>query len=88
MSTVWEAISILEYTCNLHAIAAVLDGVSQNMTFCRMHSGLDDHPDANVVCKTVNLFAPDRCIYFIADAPHLMKTARNDLYHSRIHNCF
>ena len=56
--------------------------------FYRMHSGLDDHPDADVVYKTVNLFAPDRYIYFIADAPHLMKTARNALYHSGIHKWF
>ena len=34
------------------------------------------------------LFAPDRYIYFIADAPHLMKTARNALYHSGIHKWF
>ena len=88
MSTFWEAISILEYTCNLPVIAAVSDGASQNRTFYRMHSGLDDHPDADVVYKTVNLFAPDRYIYFIADAPHLVKTARNALYHSGIHKWF
>ena len=88
MSTFWEAISILEYICNLPVIAAVSDGASQNRTFYRMHSGLDDHPDADVVYKTVNLFAPDRHIYFIADAPHLVKTARNALYHSGIHKWF
>ena len=85
MSTFWEAISILEYTCNLPFVAAVSDGASQNRTFYRMHSGLDDHPDVDAVYKTVNLFAPDRYIYFIADAPHLVKTARNALYHSGIH---
>ena len=53
-----------------------------------MHSGLDDHPDANVVYKTVTLFAPDRHIYFIADAPYLMKTARNAPHHSGIHTWF
>ena len=88
MSTFWEAISILEYTCNLPVIAAVPDRASQNRTFYRMHSGLNDHPDAGVVYKTVNLFAPDSYIYFIADAPHLMKTARNALYHSGIHKWF
>ena len=88
MSTFWEAISILEYTCNLSVIAAVSDGTFQNRTFYSMHSGLDDHPDADVVYKTVNLFAPDRYIYFIADAPHLMKIARNALYHSGIHKWF
>ena len=82
ISTFWEAISILEYTCNLPVIAAVSDGASQNRVLNRMNSGLDDHPDADVVYKTVNSFAPDRYIYFIADAPHLMKTARNALYHS------
>ena len=85
MSTFWEAISILEYTCNLPVIAAVSDGASQNRTFYRMYNGLDDHPDADVVYKTVNLFAPERYIYFVADAPHLMKTARNALYHSGIY---
>ena len=88
MSTFWEAMSILEHTCNLPVIAAVSDGASQNRTFHRMHSGLDDHPDADFVYKTINLFAPDRYIYFIADAPHLVKTARNALYHSGIHKWF
>ena len=88
MPTFWEAISILEYTCNLPVIAGVSDGASQNRTFYRMHSSLVDHPDADVVYKTVNLFAPDRYICFIADAPHLMKTARNTLYHSSIHKWF
>ena len=32
--------------------------------------------------KTVNLFAPSRCIYFFSDAPHLIKTARNCLLNS------
>ena len=53
-----------------------------------MHSSLDDHPAADVVCKTVNLFAPDRCIYFTADAPNLMKPTRNALYHLGIHKWF
>ena len=88
MSTFWKAISILEYTCNLPVIAAVSDGASQNRTFYRMQSGLDDHPDADVVYKTVNLFAPDRYIHFIADAPHLIKTAWNILCHSGIHKWF
>ena len=53
----------MEYTCNLPVIAAVSDGVFQNKTFYRMHSGLDGHPDADVVYKTVKLFAPERYIY-------------------------
>ena len=58
-------------------MAAASDGASQSRIFYRMHGGLNDHPDADVVYKTENLFAPDRYVYFIADAPHLMKTARN-----------
>ena len=53
-----------------------------------MHSGLDDHPDADVVYKTVNLFALERYIYFIADAPYLMKRTMHALYHSGIHKWF
>ena len=60
----------------------------RGLTFYRMHSGLDDHPDADVVYKTINLFAPERYIYFIADAPYLMKTTRNALYHSGIRKWF
>ena len=73
MSTFWKAISILEYTCNLPVIAAVSDGASQNRTFDRTHSRLNDHPDADGIYKTVNLFAPDRYIYLIADTAHLIK---------------
>ena len=32
--------------------------------------------------RTVNLYSPDRFIYFFSDAPHLVKTARNCLYNS------
>ena len=66
MSTFWEAISILECTCSLLDIAAVSDGASQIRAFYRMHNGLNDHQDADVVYKTVNLFAPGRYIYIIS----------------------
>ena len=48
ISTFWEVISTLGYTCILPVIAAVSDGASQNRAFYRMHSGLEDHPDADV----------------------------------------
>ena len=38
--------------------------------------------DVDVVYCTVNLYHPSRCICFFADAPHLMKTTRNCMYHS------
>ena len=41
----------------------------------------------NVTYKKVNVFNPERYIYFFADAPHLIKTARNCLYHSGSGRC-
>ena len=38
--------------------------------------------ECDVVYKTLNLFAPSRFVYFFADSPHLLKTARNCLYNS------
>ena len=58
---------------------------SQSRIFYRMRSGLNDHLDANVFYKIVNFFGPERYFYFVADAAHLMKIARNALYHSGIH---
>ena len=41
----------------------------------------------NVTYKTVNIFNRERYIYFFADAPHLIKTGRNCLYHSGSGRC-
>ena len=38
--------------------------------------------DVDDVYHTVNLYHPSRYICFFADAPHLMKTTRNCMYHS------
>ena len=35
----------------------------------------------NIVFKTKNLYA-NRELFFVSDAPHLLKTARNNLYFS------
>ena len=84
MSTFWRAVSILELTCQLKVIAAVSDGASPNQKFYRIHKFMDSLVDdmKNVTYKTVNIFNPERYIYFFADARHLTKTARNCLYHS------
>lgn len=82
MSTFWEAIGILELTCKLMVVACVSDGASPNRKFFRMHHMMDGCIDNDVVYRTVNLFAPDRFVWFFADAPHLMKTARNCVHHS------
>ena len=40
---------------------------------------MDSKNTREIGYRTVNIFAPERFIYFFADAPHLMKTARNCL---------
>ena len=81
MSRFWRAVSILEDTCDLHVIAAVSDGAPSNRSFFKMHKQMS-RIDSEVVYRTENIFHPGRYIWFFADAPHLMKTARNCIYHS------
>ena len=86
MPTFWKSVSILELECNLFVIAAVSDGASPNRSFYRMHKDMDNS-ESEVVYRTINVFAQDRYIYFFADAPHLMKTLRNCIYHSGDGKC-
>ena len=76
--------AILEGTYNLKVITVVSDGASPNRKFYRLHHHLqlDQDPDCDIVYRTSNLFFPKRLIWFFADVPHLMKTARNGLSHS------
>ena len=79
----WTAVSILEISCKLNVIAAVSDGASSNRMFFKMHdktSNLDS--SSTVTYRSINCYARDRYLYFFADAPHLMKTLRNAMYHS------
>ena len=66
MPIFWKVVSTLELSLDLWVVALVNDGAAKR----------------DVVYKTINLFAPSRFIYFFADIPHLMKTARNCLYNS------
>jgi len=84
MSLFWKATSILDLSCNLHVIAVVSDGASSNRMFYKMHQGVSESEDLPVY-RTKNLFFPDRFIFFFAEAPHLMKTLRNAIYHSKEH---
>ena len=84
MPTFWEAVSILELTCKLPVIGAVSDGASPNRSFYRMHYLMDGKIDCDVTHRTINIFAPQRYIWFFADAPHLMKTTRNCIFHSQV----
>ena len=76
----WKAVSILELSCQLKVIAVTCDGASSNRKMFKMHSKMNV-PDVNidVVYKTKNLYCTERYIFFIADQPHLLKTARNCL---------
>ena len=67
---VWEAVYRLE-SCGFNVIAFCCDGASPNRKFYRMHGS-----EKNIY-KTNNPFCEDRCIYFICDVPHLIKTTRN-----------
>ena len=83
MCTFCRAVMILENNCNLCVIAVVSDSASCNRSFIKLHRSMNNIADADVVYRTVNLYHPSRYIYvFFADAPHLMKTTRNCMYHS------
>ena len=82
-SLFWEAVFILELKCNLWVVAVTADGASANRAMFRMHYLLgEDYSDKTLTYRTINLYAKYRFIYFISDAPHLVKTLRNYLFHS------
>ena len=81
MPLFWEAVAILELSCNLWVIDVTSDRASPNRHLYRMHKNL--HNDIiDIYFETINLYGKYRNIYFIADAPHLIKTARNCLHNS------
>ena len=82
MTTFRKAISVLEITCKFLVITVVLDGVSPNSKFCSLHAPLDELNTKNVTYRTSSLLESKRYIWFFADGPHLLKTARNCIYHS------
>ena len=82
MPMFWKIVSVLEVAVNLWVVAAVNDGASPNRKFFNLHINLAEEIKREVVYKTRNVFAMSRFIYFFADSPHLMKTARNCLYNS------
>ena len=87
MPLFWEAIGILELTCNLWVIASTSDGASPNRRLYRMHKPLDNNAEDDICYRTINLYAPHRYIYFFSDVPHLVKTTRNCLYSSGHGSC-
>jgi hypothetical protein len=87
MPIFWKVVSVLELCLNLPVCAVVNDGASANRKFFRLHSKLAGDLQCDVVYRTTNVYAPSRFIYFFADSPHLMKTARNCLYNSGSGSC-
>ena len=83
----WKVVAVLETTVKLKVIAAVNDGASPNRKFFTLHAKLGGVLPDGVVYKTPNLFCLARMIYFFADVPHLIKTARNCLYNSGSGSC-
>ncbi len=57
------------------------DKAGPNMQLYQLHATGGE--DLGVVHKTVNVYAPDRSIFFVSDAPHLLKTFRKNLFSSR-----
>ena len=82
MPIFWQAGKYLERK-NLKVIAATADRASQNRKFFRMHKYLCGDTDANVIYPTKNNHTKEMgFIYFVVDAPHLVRTVRNGFYHS------
>jgi hypothetical protein len=82
MPIFWRGIAILQLKANLNVIATICDGASPNRKFYQLHTYIGEKLDKGIVYKTKNLFAPGKWIWFFADAPHLLKTARNCLHNS------
>ena len=87
MPLFWKVVAVLETTVKLKVIAAVNDGASPNRKFFNLHAYLGGVLPDGVVYKTPNLFCLARMIYFLADVPDLIKTARNCLYNSGSGSC-
>ncbi len=87
MPLFWKVVAVLETTVKLKVIAAVNDGASPNRKFFALHGKLGGKLPDGLVYKTPNLFCLSRMIYFFADVPHLIKTARNCLYNSGSGSC-
>ena len=73
---------LIECTCATQVIVFVADGAKPNRKFMK---GLGSTADMKqgVVYRTINRYSPDRYIYLMSDAPHLMKTTRNCWYSSK-----
>ena len=78
----WKSVEICELDLGLKVLYITSDGASPNRRFICLH-GNDPN---SVVYRADNIYAEDsRYIYFISDAPHLLKTTRNCFSNSFSH---
>ena len=74
-NTFWECVRQPELA-GFRVRTFVCDGAASNRRFFKLHKG--DFPDDAIAHRCINKFSTeDRCIYFISDVPHLIKTTRN-----------
>ena len=78
---VWKATRTLE-CLGLRVRAWTCDGASSNRKFFQMHEAVGVGTYQGITYSIVNRYDHDRVIYFICDAPHLIKTVRNNLENS------
>jgi len=83
-SWTWEVIGALELS-GIAVIAFVSDGFSVNRSFSKKQKPVAKLPNG-LIFDTINKAAPQRVLYFLSDAPHLLKTIRNCLLSSRLCN--
>ena len=76
----WDVVSVLK-GCDIHVQAFVFDGASPNRKIFRIHkTPLNYNVSADgVIYWTLNRFNEGARIYFICDAPNLIKTVQNNI---------
>ena len=67
----------------LTVISVVADGASSNRKFFRLHKVLH-HQKSRVTYKAPNISSPGSFVYFMSDAPHLLKTVRKAWYNLQL----
>ena len=83
-SIVWGAVQTLHSDAGLRVLFIFCDGASPNRKFFMLHSENAN----NRLYKTINIFSGnDRDLYFISDAPHLLKTTHNCFSNPQYHYC-
>ena len=77
-----DGITATQFVPLFWVIATVSDGASANRKFYKLPTTLSSDDSKEFTYCVMNMYAPHRNLYFISDAPYLIKTARNCLYNS------